>query len=85
MMDPSYRRELLSLIVNAGLEEDFIEWLRTQGVKHLYGQLDNIPEELLLAYIREKKLEDAGEDIEASSPEAPEEPDGGVYVRSKRR
>ncbi|WP_042667613.1 hypothetical protein [Desulfurococcus amylolyticus] len=83
MIDPSYRRELLSLIINAGLEEDFIEWLSIQGIRHLVGQVDNIPEELLLAYVKEKKLIDTEEEDEMSLREPSSEPDGNIYIKRK--
>ncbi|MEL9908050.1 MAG: hypothetical protein QXV08_02345 [Desulfurococcus sp.] len=84
-MDPSYRRELLSLIINAGLEEDFIEWLSIQGIRHLVGRVDNIPEELLLAYVKEKKLIDAEEKDEISLRESSNEPGGNIYIKRKTK
>ena len=55
-LSPSEKYELVKLIVDAGLEEDFMEWLRNQGYTHLFGRLDNIPDELIESYIRIKKL-----------------------------
>ncbi|WP_434731062.1 hypothetical protein WLZ34_05545 [Thermogladius sp. KZ2Tp1] len=71
-LEPRERREYLELIVQAGLEEDFIEWLRLQGITHIIGRFDNIPLELIKAYIAEKKLEvdaEAHEDIHETGEE----------------
>ncbi len=55
-MDPKHKRELLRLIIDAGLEEDFTQWLSQQGYNYLFGRLDNIPDELLETYVRIRKL-----------------------------
>lgn len=55
-MDPSRKRDLLRLIINAGLEEDFTRWLMQQGYKYIFGRLDNIPGELIETYVRTRKL-----------------------------
>jgi len=83
-LEPSYRRELRSLIVNSGLEEDFMEWLSIQGIRHVFGQLDNIPDELIVAYLAEKKLLETGVEEKVEYVGLPDEPGGGVYVRSRR-
>ncbi|WP_440059672.1 hypothetical protein ACSU1N_00490 [Thermogladius sp. 4427co] len=54
--DPRERRELVDLIIQAGLEEDFLNWLRIQGITHVVGKFDNVPIELIRAYVEEKKL-----------------------------
>ena len=59
-MRPALTREdkerLLKLIVTAGLEEDFTQWLEKRGYNYIFGRLDNIPDELVLEYVREKRL-----------------------------
>jgi len=56
-MDSSNRKhELLRVIINAGLDEDLINWLRNRGYTDLYGRLDNVPLEILEEYFRGKKL-----------------------------
>ena len=62
LLSPLEKQNLLKLIVSAGLEEDFMKWLERQGHKYIFGRLDNIPDELVLAYINERKLMDFGED-----------------------
>jgi hypothetical protein len=80
-LDPSLRRELISLIINAGLEEDFIDWLKTQGRTHIIGRMDNVPDELLLVYVREKRLTI---DEEPALPEKIETgPEVDLYVRGR--
>ncbi len=61
-MDPNYRRELIKLILDAGLEEDFTQWLRQQGYTHFFGRLDNIPGELIETYVKLRKLIDNGDE-----------------------
>ncbi len=61
-LSPSEKHSLVKLIVESGLEEELMKWLEQQGYTYLFGRLDNIPDELLLAFIREKKLTDLGED-----------------------
>lgn len=80
-LDPSFRRELISLIINAGLEEDFIEWLKTQGRTHIIGKMDNVPDELLLVYVREKKLTVEEETVIPERVEAGPEDD--LYIKSR--
>ncbi|MEM2009616.1 MAG: hypothetical protein QXV51_02105 [Thermosphaera sp.] len=80
-LDPSMKRELISLIINAGLEEDFIEWLKIQGRTHIIGKMDNVPDELILTYVKEKKL--VVED-ELILPETIEMgPGEDIYVKSR--
>jgi len=80
-LDPSFRRELISLIINAGLEEDFIDWLKTQGRTHIIGKMDNVPDELLLVYVREKKLTVEEEPVLPEKVEAG--PGDDLYVKSR--
>lgn len=61
-LTPKEKEHLLKLIVQAGLEEDFTHWLEEQGYKFIFGRLDNIPDELVEAYVREKRLLDLGEE-----------------------
>ncbi|GEM_PF-1866203 len=61
-LTPSEKRDLVKLIVEAGLEEELMEWLKQQGYTYVFGRLDNIPDELIEAFVREKKLDDMGED-----------------------
>ncbi len=60
-LTPLEKQELVKLIVQAGLEEDFLKWLEQQGYKYFFGRLDNIPDELIEAYVKERKLMDLGE------------------------
>ncbi|MEM1675102.1 MAG: hypothetical protein QXX35_03385 [Desulfurococcaceae archaeon] len=55
-MNISRKHSLLRLIVNAGLEEEFIEWLKQHGYKDLYGRLDDIPIEIIEKFVNDKKL-----------------------------
>jgi hypothetical protein len=64
LLDPEERRHYLNLILQAGLEEDFLEWLRQQGITHVVGRFDNIPLELIKAYAGERKLTAEGEEAE---------------------
>lgn len=61
-MSEDKRYSLIRLIINAGLEEDFIEWLNKQGYHDFFGRLDNVPVEIIEKYIRVKKLLDEGDD-----------------------
>ncbi len=61
-LSPSEKQELIKLIVQAGLEEDFLHWLEQQGYRYFFGRLDNIPDELIVTYVRIKRLTDLGED-----------------------
>ncbi len=61
-LSPSEKQELIKLIVQAGLEEDFLKWLEQQGYKYFFGRLDNIPDELITTYVRVRRLTDLGED-----------------------
>ena len=60
-LSPSEKRELVKLIIEAGLEEELVKWLEQQGYTYVFGRLDNIPDELVEAFVREKKLRDLGE------------------------
>lgn len=80
-LDPSIKRELISLIINAGLEEDFIEWLKIQGRTHIIGKMDNVPDELILAYVREKRLVIEEEFVLPEKVEVG--PGEDIYVKSK--
>ena len=64
MSQEDKRTSLIRLIINAGLEEDLIEWLSSKGYKDFFGKLDNIPLELLEEYVSLKKLLDEGDDKE---------------------
>lgn len=61
-LSPREKEYLLKLIIQAGLNEDFTKWLEDQGYKFIFGKLDNIPDELIEAYVKEKKLLDLGEE-----------------------
>jgi len=58
------RESLLRLIINAGLEENLIEWLNSKGYRDFFGKLDNIPLDLLLEYVNEMKLIDTESGVE---------------------
>ena len=58
------RYSLIRLIINAGLEEDFIEWLNNHGYHDFFGRLDNVPVKLIEEYVSTKKLLDDGDDHE---------------------
>lgn len=60
-LSPSEKRDLVKLIIEAGLEEELVRWLEQQGYTYVFGRLDNIPDELIEAFVREKKLKDFGE------------------------
>lgn len=79
LLDPEARRRMAQLIIEAGLEEDFINWLKAQGISHVVGKFDNVPAELLQAYIAEKRLVHEGEEEPA---EGPDEDDR--YIPSKK-
>ncbi len=55
-MPPSEKERLLKLIVTAGLEEDFTRWLEQRGYTYIFGRLDNIPDDLIVTYVMEKRL-----------------------------
>ncbi len=89
-MDPERRRELVKLILDAGLMEDFIKWLQLQGYTYLFGKLDNIPGELIETYVKEKKLlesEDEDREIieEALTTPELEPPEKRNVIPAKRR
>jgi hypothetical protein len=64
MNEEEKRYSLLRLIVTAGLEEDFINWLGEKGYHDIYGRLDNIPPHLVEEYVSAKKLLDTDIDKE---------------------
>ncbi len=78
---------LLRLVINAGLEEDLIEWLNKKGYHDFYGRLDNIPSKLIEEYVSLKKLliEDNDAELlkEINSIDY-EETHGKGYIRAKR-
>ncbi len=87
-LDPQRKRELVELIVNAGLEEDLLEWLKQQGYTYFFGKLDNIPDELILTYVKIRKLLVVDEDekfiSEAVSTPELEPPEKRNYIPAKR-
>jgi len=58
------RESLLRLIINAGLEENLIEWLNSKGYRDFFGKLDNVPLELLMEFVNEMKLIDTEGGVE---------------------
>ncbi len=87
-IDPEQKRELIKLIIDAGLEEDLLNWLKQQGYSYFFGKLDNIPDELILTYVRIRKLQVVDEDYEfiqeaISSPEL-EPPEKRNYIPAKK-
>lgn len=56
-MNSDRRRSLLRLIINAGLEEEFINWLKQRGYRDLYGRLDNVPLHVIDEFVHEYKLD----------------------------
>ncbi|ABN69649.1 hypothetical protein Smar_0542 [Staphylothermus marinus F1] len=89
-MDPSYKRALLRLIIDAGLEEDFTKWLEQQGYKYIFGRLDNIPGELIETYVKIRKLlsnEDEDEKLfrEIMKMEEIEPPEKRNFIPAKKK
>ena len=89
-MDPLHKRELIRLIIDAGLEEEFTNWLKQQGYTHFFGKFDNIPGELIETFVKEKRLlADIDEDKEFFNEllrsEELEPPDKRNYIPAKRR
>ncbi len=88
-MEPEKKRELLKLILDAGLMEDFINWLQQQGYSYVFGKLDNIPGELVEAYVKIKKLvvEDEDNKIFEEALETPElePPDKRNVIPAKKK
>jgi hypothetical protein len=88
-MDPKRKRELLRLIIDAGLEEDFTQWLSQQGYNYLFGRLDNIPDELLETYVRIRKLLVDNEDDklfrEIMKMEEVEPPEKRNFIPAKKK
>ncbi len=87
--DPQRKREFVKLILDAGLMEDFINWLRQQGYNYVFGKLDNIPGELVEAYVKSKKLvvEDEDSEIFEEALETPElePPDKRNVIPAKKK
>ncbi|RLG83493.1 MAG: hypothetical protein DRO40_04505 [Thermoprotei archaeon] len=85
-LNPCEKQELIKLIVQAGLEEDFMKWLEEKGYNVIFGRLDNIPDELLVAYVRNMKLLDNGEDEDHIYEDLSEvEPDTKVIPAKKAK
>ena len=89
-MDPLRKRELIRLIMDAGLEEEFTNWLKQQGYTYFFGKFDNIPGELIETFVREKRLlVDIDEDTkffnEVLSSEELEPPEKRNYIPAKKR
>ncbi|RLG89142.1 MAG: hypothetical protein DRO15_01275 [Thermoprotei archaeon] len=58
-------QELIELIINAGLLEDFISWLRSKGIDTSEPfKLEELDLALIKRYIAEKRLIDISEDYE---------------------
>jgi len=86
-MESDKKYSLLRLIVNAGLEEDLMDWLSRHGYRDLYGRLDNIPTQVIEKYVDEKKLliRDDEEDYikEINNIDVVEERNRG-YIRARK-
>ena len=88
-LEPEKKRELIKIILDAGLEEDFMKWLEMQGYTYFFGRLDNIPDELVETYVRVKKLvieEDEDQEIfkEAITTPELEPPARRNYIPAKK-
>ncbi|OYT40553.1 MAG: hypothetical protein B6U89_01735 [Desulfurococcales archaeon ex4484_58] len=86
-MDMDRKYLLIRLIVNAGLEEDFMTWLKDRGYEDLYGRLDNIPLDIIEEYVNSRKLLDTSDDYELikeiNSIDYDDE-HGKGYIRAKK-